>query len=124
MRYFAKIENNNLVSQVIKLADEIENPETYINELGIGGTWVETWKDGGERKNFAAVGSTYNNELNAFIPKKMEDEADFIFDENAYRWVPPIPYPTDGKEYGWGYESKAWIEILPVANNDEIVSDN
>lgn len=122
MRYFAKIENNNLVSQVIKLADEIENPEMYIGELGIEGTWVETWTDGGERKNFAAAGSTYNNELNAFIPKKMQDEEDFVFDENTCKWVPPIPYPTDGKEYAWGYESKAWIELM--SNNEEVDNAN
>lgn len=119
MRYFAKVENNNIVSQVIKLADEIENPESYINELGIQGVWIETWPDGGQRKNFAANGSTYNEELDAFIPKKMEDEADFVFDEIACKWIPPIAYPTDGKEYAWGYEAKEWLEIVQPEPSSE-----
>ena len=111
MRYFAKIEENSLVSQVITLSDEIENPSFYLESLGIAGTWIETWIDGGQRKNFAANGSIYNADLDAFIPQKMEDELDFVFNENLCRWVPPIAKPDDGKKYGWDYINKVWVEV-------------
>lgn len=120
MRYFAKIELDNLVSQVITLSDDISNPEEYLQSLGVDGIWIETWQDGGVRKNFAANGATYDAKLDVFIPKKMQDESDFILDTNTYKWVPPIPYPNDGKEYGWDYLHGSWAEVvLPPAEEAE-----
>ena len=27
--------------------------------------------------------------------------ASWVFDEVSLQWAPPVPYPQDGKEYGW-----------------------
>lgn len=34
----------------------------------------------------------------------------WILDDNGY-WQPPIPEPTDGKEYEWNEAELAWVAI-------------
>lgn len=58
------------------------------------------------RYNYAQIGGTYDKDLDAFIPIKQYD--DFIFDKTTCTWIPPIPYPTDGKVYLWNVESGFW----------------
>lgn len=35
----------------------------------------------------------------------------WIFDENTCSFVPPIPYPIDGKYYNWNESTLSWDEI-------------
>lgn len=30
---------------------------------------------------------------------------------NGERWVAPVPYPTDGKEYTWDENKKKWVPV-------------
>lgn len=30
-------------------------------------------------------------------------------------WIPPVPYPTDGKNYDWHEDIKNWVPT-PVSN--------
>ena len=85
MRYFAKIENDNLVSQVIVLDDTVKKPEQFIKDLGLEGPWMETFEDGGKRVNFASVGYTYDKVRDMFIQNKPE-HGDVVFDEQLGRW--------------------------------------
>jgi hypothetical protein len=41
----------------------------------------------------------------------IKDLPSFILDEETYEWVPPIPKPTDGKNYWWNEDTLSWIEI-------------
>ena len=36
-----------------------------------------------------------------------------IWDEELHEWIPPVPYPKDGKKYTWDEESVSWVEVLP-----------
>jgi hypothetical protein len=98
MRYFAKIENDSLVSQVIVIADDVESPEDFIAELGIDGKWIESFEDGGARVNMAAVGYTYDANRDMFIQNKPEgiDHIDFILDEALGRWIPELSEEVNG----------------------------
>jgi hypothetical protein len=96
MRYFAKIENDNLVSQVILIADDVESPTEFIAGLGIEGRWIESFEDGGARVNMAAVGFTYDAERDMFIQNRPEGVANATFDETLGRWIPEISEEANG----------------------------
>ena len=63
--YFAQLDSNNIVTQVI-VADQ-----AFVES--IGGTWVETFMD--SDKKYAGIGDTYDATRDAFIPPKCHDEA-------------------------------------------------
>ena len=92
MRYFAKIETNNVVSQIITLDDSVEDPQAFIASLGLDGTWLESFEDGGERVNMASVGGTYDPVRKMFIQSKPEGdfEINLVFDEETGRWNPEV----------------------------------
>ncbi len=109
MRYFAKIEKDNKVSKVVQFADDFANPVDFmVNEAGEPGTWLETWEDGGQRKNFACAGYDYDPELDAFIGPKFADN--FIFDTELAQWIPPVPKPEGN--YVWDFEDESWRETV------------
>jgi hypothetical protein len=65
-------------------------------------------EDGSFRKNFALVGGTYNESLDAFIPPKRFNS--WVLNEDSCLWEPTTPYPLDGKDYTWSEEELSWKE--------------
>ena len=61
------------------------------------------------RGNYAGIGYTYDEALDAFIPPKPYPS--WVLDEQIFNWSPPIPYPEDGEEYGWDEISQSWTTI-------------
>ena len=84
MAHYAQIDENNIVTQVLVVNDYYEHTNTaqefLANELGLGGTWVQTSYNGNIRKNYAGIGYTYDNERDAFIPPKCHEEAVLLED--------------------------------------------
>lgn len=88
MSHFAKIVNG-IVTQVI-----VAEPEFFTTFVDTSpGNWVQTSYRtyGGQhpennplRKNFAGVGFTYDEKLDAFIPPKPEGE--FVLNEETCLW--------------------------------------
>jgi len=121
MAHFAQIDHNNIVVRVLVVPDEHEQRghEFLANDLGLGGTWLQTsyntyggqHREGGTpfRKNYAGIGYTYDEMRDAFIPSKPYES--WLLNENTCLWDAPIPYPTDGKEYGWHEGSLTWVEL-------------
>jgi len=103
MKNYAKLDSNNLVSQVVVLADD-KDPNWLTERLG--GNWIESTE---QRKNSAGIGMTYNSELDAFIPPKPFDS--WVLDEETAQWEAPVEYPSDGKDYSWDEETTSWVEI-------------
>jgi hypothetical protein len=117
MAHFAKLENN-VVTQVIVVANkDILNEQGQESEdLGIafcsnllGGTWLQTSYNGKIRKNYAGVGYTYDEALDAFIPAK--PFASWVLNETTAQWKAPVDMPTDDKRYTWNEETKSWDEV-------------
>lgn len=110
MAHFAQIENN-IVTQVLVVdnAQEHRGQEFLANDLGLGGTWVQTSYNGNIRKNFAGIGYTYDPVRDAFIPQKPFDS--WLLNEDTCQWYPPTPSPTDDKQYQWDEEQQNWKEI-------------
>lgn len=85
MSHWAEIDENKIVTRVT-VGDNNEPDEGYqwlIDNLG--GTWIKTSYNGTIRKNYAGIGFTYDETLDAFIPPKCHDEA--TLNETTCLWV-------------------------------------
>jgi hypothetical protein len=114
-QYFAKIENN-IVTQVI-VADE-----EFIKTLPETETWIETFKPDENgvvpfRKNFGCMGSSYDPNIDVFIPQK--HFASWTLNTETYQWVPPVPKPMD-RNYIWNEETLSWQPQLTIEEIDAL----
>jgi hypothetical protein len=115
MAHFAELDENNVVLRVIV----VNNQELMINgkeseQKGsdfchqlLGGTWKQTSYNGNFRKNYAAVGYTYDVVRDAFIPPKPFNS--WNLNEDTFLWEAPIPCPNDGNIYRWSEETGSWV---------------
>jgi hypothetical protein len=112
MAHFAEVDSNNTVVRVLVVPDDAEDRgQDYLaNDLGLGGTWVQTSYNARIRKNYAGVGFTYDAERDAFIAPKPFDS--WLLDEATCQWNAPVAYPTDGLMYQWNEEKKDWEAIV------------
>lgn len=83
MGHFAKIGPGNIVENVI-VADD--GSEAWL-ESALGGRWLQTSFTGSMRGNYAGIGYTYDEDLDAFIPPKPSETA--VLDEVTFQWVEP-----------------------------------
>ena len=112
MAHAAEVDGNNTVVRVLVVPDEQEHRiQDYLaNELGLGGTWVQTSYNARIRKNYAGIGYTYDAQRDAFIaPKPYES---WLLNEDTCQWEAPVPYPTDGVMYQWDEETTDWKAIV------------
>jgi hypothetical protein len=107
MSHFAEIDENNIVVRVLVGDNALPNEglDWFIENLG--GRWIQTSYNGNFRKQFAAIGYTYNPEADVFIENQTYPS--WILDEN-FDWQPPTPKPTDG-EYYWREETTSWVKL-------------
>lgn len=119
MAHFAKLDENNVVVEVIvvhnnELLDENgqESEQKGIEFLTAWSNGYTNWKQTSYnnkfRKNYAGVDYTYDAVRDAFIPVKKFQS--WVLNEETCRWQAPIPYPTDGKRYEWDEPTISWIE--------------
>jgi hypothetical protein len=115
MAHYAFLDENNIVTEVITGIDEDELIEGLDTETWYGNFRGQVCKrtsyNNNYRKNYAGIGYTYDESLDAFIaPKPFES---WLLDEEACAWEPPVAYPDDGEEYTWDEEAVAWSPIEP-----------
>ena len=120
MAHFAKINEENIVQQVIVVNNsdcgDLEFPEseivgqTFINSIGLIGTWKQTSYNANFRKRYTGLGDKNDESRDAFIPPKPYPS--YTLDEETCLWIPPIQKPTDGKLYGWNEENQSWDEVM------------
>jgi hypothetical protein len=96
MAHFAQIDEQGTVVQIIVVNNEdiLDENDQESEALGqqicnsiLEGTWVQTSYNGNFRGNFAGVGYTYDEALDAFIAP-MPNEGDWVLDEETFTWVP------------------------------------
>jgi hypothetical protein len=116
MAHFAQLDENNVVLQVLVVANaemldengnESEAKGAAFLQSIFGGQWIQTSYNGNFRKRFAAVGGVYDPVKDAFIPPKKQES--WVFNEDILDWEPPIPYPSDGKHYIWRGDLVSWF---------------
>jgi hypothetical protein len=115
MSHFAQIDENNIVTQVIVIEQDVVDTGLF----GDPASWIQTSYNtsggvhtlGGTplRKNYAGIGYTYDSTRDAFIPPKPYNS--WILNESTCLYEAPTPMPTDGKIYNWDEETLSWIEI-------------
>ena len=113
MAHYAKV-SDSLVTQVI--VAEPEFFDTFVDSSA--GAWVQTsyntsggvHSDGGTplRKNYAAVGYTYDKVRDAFIAPKPYPS--WVLVEDTCQWKAPTTMPNDGKAYAWDEDTTDWVE--------------
>lgn len=84
MAHYAFLDENNIVTEVITGIDETETIEGLDTETWYGNFRGQVCKrtsyNGNIRKNYAGIGFTYDEALDAFIPPKCHNEAELDTD--------------------------------------------
>ena len=117
MAYYAFLDENNVVTEVISGKDEsnFDWEQYYAMKRGqvckrtsynthggvhaLGGTPF--------RKNYAGKGYIYNSDLDAFIPP--QPFGSWTLNETSCLWEAPVAYPDDGKMYQWDEDTTNWV---------------
>jgi len=111
MAYYAFLDENNVVTEVITGIDETElieglDPETWYGNFR-GQVCKRTSFNGNIRGRHAGIGYTYNPDADVFIAPKP-----FASWRHAgnYEWEPPVPYPTDLEgQWFWDESIQQWV---------------
>lgn len=113
MAHFAKVKDGIVTKVIIA---EPEFFETFVDSEP--GEWIQTSYNtiggvhvlGGTplRKNFAAIGYTYDKTRDAFISPKPFPS--WVLNEDRCSWEAPTTRPTDGKQYKWDENTTSWVE--------------
>ena len=126
MALFAKIGLNNKViavhsvhNNILKDADGVEQEVLgveFLTNLYGWSIWKQTsynthggvHNNGGTplRKNHAGIGMTYDEDRDAFIPKKPFNS--WILNEDTCLWNAPVDMPDDGETYTWNETTISW----------------
>ena len=135
MASFAKLNSNNIVERVESVVNDVLKDSNGIEQEQLGINFLKTlynqpnaiWKQtsyntnagvhslGGTpfRKNHAGIGYTYDEDRDAFIPKKPFNS--WILNEQTCNWEAPIARPEltqeqiDNKNYyKWNEEILNW----------------
>ncbi len=126
MASFAKIGLNSKVIEVLSVHNNALKDSNGVEQESIGIdfltklTGYPIWKQtsyntyGGVhnndwtplRKNYASIGATYDEDRDAFIPKKPYNS--WILNEQTCNWEAPVARPTDEQRYKWNESTKTW----------------
>lgn len=107
MAHFAKINDNNIVENVLVVPDEQEHRgQEYLNELGLDGTWIQTSYNNSIRKKFAGIGDEYLENEDAFRSKSPYPS--WVWNPEEWDWESPILKPEDDNNYDWNEETGSW----------------
>ena len=116
MASFVKLENGIVVQgTVVNNVELLDENDVESEAKGIafcsnllGGTWKQTSYNARIRKNYAGIGYTYDETLDAFIPPK--PFASWLLDTDKAQWKAPVDMPTDDKRYTWNEATTSWVE--------------
>jgi len=111
MAHYAFLDENNIVTEVItgrnedEVVDGISDWEAHYGEFR-NQRCIRTSYNGNIRKNYAAIGYTYDADLDAFIPPTPFES--WTLNEDSAQWEAPVPYPEGELMYQWNEELGDW----------------
>ena len=109
MSWFANINSNNMVEQVIFVANQHgEEGERWCTQ-NFGGTWKETFENGRFRKRFASYGQYYNPETDEF--NFARPYPSWIWSTEHGSWVAPVDPPMNNLRYRWIEATQSWESV-------------
>ena len=104
MSHFAKLDKDNIVTEVIVAEQDFINS----GKVGDSFLWVQTSYNNNFRKQHAAIGHTYDKVNDVFISP--QPYPSWTLDD-SFDWQPPTARPDDDKMYNWNEDTLAWDEI-------------
>jgi len=123
MAHFAQIDENNIVTRVLVIDQDMVNTGLWGNPSD----WIQTSyntrggvhygsdgvADGGValRKNFAGIGSIYDPAADAFYSPSPYPS--WILNTESYLWEAPVPYPVTDEDtmYNWDEATTNWVTV-------------
>ena len=110
MAHYAFLDSNNIVIEVIAGKDETElidglDPEIWYGNFR-GQRCVRTSYNGNIRKQYAGIGSTYDEAADVFVTQK--PYASWSLDSN-HDWQAPELKPEGN--YRWDEGTLSWVEL-------------
>ena len=118
MAHFAELNESNIVTQVIVVANaELMDGGAESEAKGIAfleslyghRNWRQTSYNGNIRYNYAGIGFAYDPDRDAFISP--QPFASWTLNETTCQWQPPVPHPDDGGMYSWDEAAGNWVSI-------------
>ena len=113
MAHYAFLDENNIVTEVIVGIDETELIEGLSPEIWYGNFRGQVCKrtsyNGNIRKNYAGIGYTYDEILDAFYAP--QPFSSWTLNEDSCQWEAPTPRPNDDKIYSWNEVELKWEEV-------------
>ena len=115
MSHFAQIDENNIVTQVLVIEQDVVDsglfgePSTFIQTSYNTQGGVHSQGGTPLRKNYAGIGYTYDAGRDAFIPPKPFNS--WVLDEETCLYNAPTAMPSDDKRYTWDEDTTSWVEI-------------
>jgi hypothetical protein len=120
MASFAKIGLNSKVIEVLSVVNEVLHDANGVEQESIGidfltkltgyPVWVQTSYNNNFRKNYAGIGYTYDEDRDAFIPKKPYQS--WVLNEQTCLWEAPVAMPTteleENQYYSWNESIINW----------------
>jgi hypothetical protein len=113
MAYYAFLNKNNVVTEVITGIDETELIEGLEPEIWYGNFRNQVCKrtsyNGNIRANFAGIGYIYDSQFDVFIAP--QPYSSWKLNYTNFSWEPPIPMPEeiDGYIWRWSEINEEWI---------------
>jgi hypothetical protein len=114
MSHYATVDQGKVVQVIVAVSDFFN---TFVDSSP--GDWIQTsyntrngvHLNGGTplRKNFAAVGYTYDAQRDAFIPP--QPYSSWTLNEDTCQWEAPTPRPNNGKMCSWNESTTSWVVI-------------
>lgn len=122
MAYFAQLDENNIVINVIVLENEnILDPDGNESEqlgimfcknlLGEDTKWVQTSSNIEFRFRHARPGMFFDEKRDAFYDPVNPHPNSWFFDDIRLKYKPPVKRPRDGNPYKWDEEIFGWTLI-------------
>jgi len=125
MAHFAKLDENNIVLEVLVVSNEVLNnlpfPESeplgieFLNSIFGEANWKQTSYNASFRKKYAGKGDSFSQLRDAFIAP--QPFPSWLLNETTCQWNAPVPYPDDGKQYIWNEETLSWLEVETTTND-------
>ncbi len=105
MSHFAKLDSNNIVTEVIVAEQD------FINSGAVGDSflWIQTSYNGNFRGKYAGVGDTWDKVNEVFISP--QPFPSWTLDTD-FTWNAPTTYPENGKKYEWDETTTNWKETI------------
>ena len=124
MAHFVKLDENNIVTQVVSVDDNscLDGEGNFLESIGVqfcvglfgGGAWKQTASDNSIRKQFASINYFYDSSKDKFI--SIKPYPSWILD-GSDDWQSPITAPETYYTHIWdesAYQadnSNGWVEI-------------